>query len=161
MVVADAQSSGEVVSEQMRFLNVVCLALVASVGAYSVVAWFLTSGGDALGGPDLPRGLAIAGALVALALLVAAQIVRRKILEKAASGARTDERHTTAVESYRLATLLSFILREGAAIVGLMLTILTAEPMWCYGLGAVTVVAMFTGWPRREELEAVLAGRPL
>lgn len=159
MVVADAQSTGEVVSEQMRFLNVVCFALVAGVGAYSVVAWFLTSGSDSIAGPDLPRGLAIVGALVAVALLVAAPVAKRKILDKAAIGVRADERVTTAVESFRLATLLSFILREGAAIVGLMLTILTGEPMWCYALGALTVVAMFTGWPRREELEAVLAGR--
>jgi hypothetical protein len=161
MVVADAQSTDEVVAEQMRFLNVVCFALVAGVGVYSVVAWFLTSGSDSIGGPDLPRGLAIAGALVAVALLVAAPVAKRKILDKAAVGARADERVTTAVESFRLATLLSFILREGAAIVGLMLTILTGEPMWCYALGALTVVAMFTGWPRREELEAVLAGRGL
>ena len=161
MVLADAQSTGEVVSEQMRFLNVVCFALVAGVGAYSVVAWFLTSGSDSIAGPDLPTGLAVVGALVAVGLLIAAPIVRRKILEQAADTARAHERHATAVESYRLATLLAFILRDGAAIVGLMLTILTGEPLWCYGLGALTVVAMFTGWPRREELEAVFAGHPV
>ena len=160
MVVADAQSPGEVVSEQMRFLNVVCFALVASVGAYSVVAWYLSSEGGALAGPELPSALAWVGAAVAIALLVAAPIARRKMLEKSSVTMLSSERDDTAVESYRLATLLSFMLREGAAIVGLMLTILTGEATWCYALGAITVVAMFSAWPRREELEALLAGRP-
>ena len=160
MVVADVQSSGEVVSEQMRFLNVVCFALVASVGAYSVVAWFLSGDSSALAAPDLPSALAWVGAAVAIALLVAAPIARRKMLEKGALGGHSHERQATALEGYRLATLLSFILREGAAIIGLMLTLLTGDPIWCYALGALTIVAMFTAWPRREELEAALAGRP-
>jgi hypothetical protein len=162
MVVADSsQSPGEVVAEQMRFLNVVCMALIASVAAYCVVAWFMSSSGGGLAGPDLPNTLAAVGAAVAVGLLVAAPIVRRKTLEKSTAAMRADERDTTATENYRLATLLAFVLREGAAIVGLMLTIVTGEPMWTYALSAVTIVAMFAGWPRREELEAVLAGRPL
>jgi hypothetical protein len=161
MVVADSsQSPGEVVSEQMRFLNVVCLALIASVAVYPVVAWFVSSSGGALTGPDLPNTLAAGGAAVALALLVAAPLVRRKTLAKASATMRADERDTTASENYRLATLLAFMLREGAAIVGLMLTIATGEPMWTYALAAITIVAMFTGWPRREELEEMLTGRP-
>ena len=160
MVVADYSGSGEVVSEQMRFLNVVCLALVGSVGVYAVVAWYLVYGSGGLGGPGLPDTLAAVGAAFAIALLVAAPVVRRKTLEKA-TRVRDSEGDATALESYRLATLLGFILRDGAAIVGLMLTVATGEPMWCWALGAVTVVAMFASWPRREELEAIAAGRPL
>jgi hypothetical protein len=161
LVVADVAGSGEVVNEQMRFLNVVCSALVFSVALYCVVAWFMASGSGALAGPDLPDSLAFVGAAVALALLAAAPVVRRKTLEKSTVAMRADEGETTVFESFRLATLLAFILRDGAAIIGLMLTILTGEPMWSYALGAITVVAMFAGWPRREELEAALSGRPI
>jgi hypothetical protein len=160
MVVADYQSSGEVVSEQMRFLNVVCLALVGSVAVYAFVAWFLASDSGSLGGPEIPTAVAAVGAVFAIGLLVAAPFVRRKTLQKAAA-VRDDEREATAIESYRLATLLSFILRDGAAIVGLMLTVATGNPAWCWALGAITVVAMFSSWPRREELEAMAAGRPI
>jgi hypothetical protein len=81
------------------------------------------------------------------------------MLERAVS-LRAEERVDTALESYRLATMLAFILREGAAIVGLMLTLLTNQPMWCYVLAALAVVAMIWGWPRRDDLVNLLAGTP-
>jgi len=62
-----------------------------------------------------------------------------------------------ALETYRLATMLGFILREGCAIVGLMTTLLTNQPGWCYALSAAALIAMFMAWPRREELAGVLA----
>jgi hypothetical protein len=159
--VAEPESDGDRVAEQLRFLNVVCLAMVASVFAFGVVAWFLTRDGNALAGPQLPGWVGWVGAAVAIALLVAAPVVQRKNLESTARGQRPEEQAIGALESYRLGTLLGFLLRDGAAIVGLMLTVVTGEPMWTYGLGAVTVVAMFWAWPRREELDELLGRQGL
>jgi len=159
-MVGAEQSRQDRVDEALRFLNVVCGALVASVGFIAMVAWFVSSGPVAMVqvGPPLPRAVAFFGAAVAVALLVAAPIIHRKMLERAAVNVRADERADTAVESFRLATTLAFILREGAAIDGLMLTLLTGEPMWCYVLSATSVVAMIWGWPRREHLGGLLGG---
>jgi hypothetical protein len=159
-MVAAEQSRQSRVDEAVRFLNVVCVALVLSVGALVVVAWFVASGPGAMGqvGPPLPAALAYAGFAVGLGLLFAAPVIHRRMLARAASGARAEERTDTALESYRLATLLAFILREGAAIVGLMLTLLTNEPMWSYVLSALAIVAMIWGWPRQEQVTALLGG---
>lgn len=158
MVVAGQESDRDRVDEQLRFLNVVCMGLIASVAAYAVIAWFL--GDDSvMAGPALPEGLGWIGVAVAAALLVAAPIVQRKNIEGTIRRQRPEEGAVAALEGYRLGTLLAFLLRDGAAIVGLMLTILTGEPMWCYALGAATVVAMIWGWPRREDLERVLAAQ--
>ena len=159
MVVAEESRQGRV-DEAVRFLNVVCIAMVLSVGALVVVSWFVASGPGAMGqvGPPLPAALAYVGFAVGLGLLVAAPVVHRKMLARAATTGRAEERTDTTLESFRLATLLAFILREGAAIVGLMLTLLTSEPMWCYVLSALAIVAMIWGWPRQEQVTALLGG---
>jgi hypothetical protein len=159
MVVAE-ESRQSRVDEALRFLNVVCGALIVSVGAFAMVAWFVASGPGAQGvvGPPVPTGVAVFGAVVGVALLLAAPVIYRKMLERA-TGGRAQERETTALESFRLATMLAFILREGAAIVGLMLTLLTNEPMWCYALAGMAIVAMIWGWPRPDQLDALLAAQ--
>ena len=157
MVVAE-ESRQSRVDEALRFLYVVCIGMILSVGVFAIVAWFVSNGPGALGqvGPPVPQALAYVGLAVGLALLVAAPLVHRKMLARAASSLRADERTDTVLESFRLATLLAFILREGAAIVGLMLTLLTNEPMWCYVLCAAAVVGMIWGWPRAEQLSGLL-----
>ncbi len=149
--------------EALRFLNVVCVGLVATVAVFAMVAWFIASGPGELGpmGPPLPAGVAFFGAVVGVALLLAAPVVHRRMLERALAVQRADERLDTALESYRFATLLAFILREGAAIVGLMLTLLTDEAAWCYVLSALTLVAMIWGWPRSDDLAELLARQPV
>ena len=152
-----AETDRDRVAEALRFLNVVCMGMVLSVLVYAAVAWFLTSEGGGISGPRLPGAMAWMGVLVAVGLLVAAPIVQRRAHQGTASGSRPEERQVAALEGYRLGTLLAFLLRDGAAIVGLMLTIVTGDAMWTYALGAAAVVAMFWGWPRREELDALFA----
>jgi hypothetical protein len=161
MAVAERETDGDRAAEQLRFLNVVCIGMIASVFAYAFVAWFLTREDGALAGPGLPGGVAWLGAAVAAALLLAAPIVQRRTRESAAQGQLPEERSIGALEGFRLGTLMAFMLRDGAAIVGLMITIVTGEPMWTYALGAVTIVAMFWGWPRREDLDELLGRQGL
>jgi len=156
MVVAESRQGR--IDEALGFLNVVCGALVVSVAAFAMVAWFVSSGsGDQTSiGPPVPRAVAFFVLFVGIALLVAAPAIHKKTLERVVAHQRPDERAITVLESFRLATLISFILREGAAIVGLMLTLLTNEPMWCYVLCAAAVVGMIWGWPRAEQLSGLL-----
>ena len=157
MVVAEESRQGRV-DEALRFLYVVCIGMILSVGVFAIVAWFVASGPGELGqvGPPVPQALAYVGFAVGLALLVAAPLVHRRMLARATSTVRAEERTDTVLESFRLATLLAFILREGAAIVGLMLTLLTNEPMWCYVLAALAIIAMITGWPRPDQVQQLL-----
>jgi len=159
MVVAEESRQGRV-DEALRFLYVVCIGMILSVGVFAIVTWFVSNGPGALGqvGPPVPQALAYVGFAVGLALLVAAPLVHRKMLARATTTVRADERTDTVLENFRLATLLAFILREGAAIVGLMLTLLTNEPMWCYVLSALAIIAMITGWPRPDQVQQLLGG---
>jgi hypothetical protein len=153
-----AENAEARVDEALRFLNIVCMALVVSVAVLAAVAWFVANGPGAMGlvGPPLPAAVAYFGVAVGVALLVAAPLVHRRMLDRTNASQRADERLDGALESFRLATLLAFILREGAAVVGLMVTVLTNEPMWCYILAALALVAMISAWPRREQVAGFL-----
>ena len=50
-------------------------------------------------------------------------------------------------------TIIAFALREAAAIMGLVLSLLTGDIRWVAGFAAVAAVAMLMGWPRRPVLE--------
>jgi hypothetical protein len=151
------ESNRASVDEQLGFVNVVCMSLVMSVVLIAGVAYWISSSQTTFFPPVFAGGIAWGGVAVAAAMLLAAPLVRRRMLESGAPSRQT-ERAVTVLESFRMATLLAFILREGAAVVGLMIAVLTGEPAWCYALAAATVAAMFAGWPRREELAGLLAG---
>ncbi|HVS01582.1 MAG TPA: hypothetical protein VMT16_02345 [Thermoanaerobaculia bacterium] len=145
------------VEEQLGFLYVVCAAMILGVGAFAVMAWVLVDrpGATPLVPADAPVWLTGFGLLVAVALLLAAPLLHRRLLDR--SVAPEDRgRLAPALENYRLATLLAFVLREGAAMIGLMLALATGQALWAYALAAATVVAMFWGWPRREEVASLL-----
>ena len=141
------------VEDQLRFLTVICTAFVISVGLFVVLAWFVTEGPGAMdalaGGNDTMYVLV--GGVVAIGLLLGAPVVQRRLIERSdPPGADGDL--TPVLENYRVAVCLAFLLREGAALAGLMVTLLTGNPAWAYLFSAVAVVAMFWGWPRRDDL---------
>lgn len=143
----------EKIAEQYRFLNVVGIGFVLSVAFFVVMAWFVTEGPAAMqplmvGESNL---LGFAGTALGVALLLVSPVVQRRLLESSdPPGADGDV--TPVLENYRIATLLAFVLREGAAVVGLMTTLVTGQALWCYLLSGAAIVAMFWGWPRQSDL---------
>jgi hypothetical protein len=144
------------VEEEIRFLSVVGVAMVASIAGLAVIAWVLVDrpGVVPIGG-RLPAPLAWLGGLFAVALLVAAPLIHHRLLQRL-EAPRAAGDLTAVIEGHRFATVLSFLLREAAAMIGLMVAFISGQSAWAYGLGAAAVVAMFAGWPRREELDELL-----
>lgn len=141
------------IDEETRFLNVVALGMVISVMAFIGLAWFLLDRPDTLPlAAELPTPIAWAGGLLAGGLLLAAPLIHRRLLQRV-EGPGPGGELAPLVEGHRFATLLVFMLRETAAIIGLMIALISGQAAWAYGLGGLTLVAMFVGWPRREELE--------
>jgi len=54
---------------------------------------------------------------------------------------------------------VSFAMRESAAIIGLVISLLTGDLRWCLALSAAAVLAMLLGFPRRADMVR-LAGDP-
>lgn len=128
-------------------LHVICGAFAASTAVYAALGWLLASS-TALDLPRLPRpgGLALVLCTVALLLLLAAPLAQRLLAQD--RDARLRSMPVVPFETYRQATIVAFALREGAAIAGLVITLLTRDVRWVLGLGAAAVFAMLLGWPK-------------
>lgn len=134
----------------IRLINIIAVALVASVLVYMVIARVVAptvaeAGGDA----ELIQMMAAILAIVSLGHLVAAQMlfaIRVRAAEKLPS---PEQR----LGSYRVAIILSFALREAVAVYGLILSFLSGDARWALGFGAVAAISMLLGWPKRSAME--------
>ncbi len=142
-------------------LKVIAGALAMSVVIYAVVAWFLTSG--AAGTSTEPIGLPVAivallGALAVFDLLIAPVVEQflgagRQPAAGSGAGAGSEPPDLeTALATYRRAKVIGYAFREAAAVFGLLLALFTGNPVWCYALVALTLVAMALAWPSRNGL---------
>lgn len=128
-------------------LHIICGALAAATAAYAGMGWFLVTNGSF----ELPRlakpgGLALILSVAAVLLLLAAPLAQRLLAQDRDSRRRSMP--VVPFETYRQAIIVAFALREGAAIIGLVITLLTRDVRWALALGAVAVLAMLLGWPK-------------
>lgn len=127
-------------------LHLICAAFAAATVVYAAVGWLLVTSN----GVELPRlartgGLARLGAVAAVLLLLAAPLIQRLLAQD--RDARRGSMPEVPFETYRQATIVAFALREGAAIVGLGITLLSRDVFWMLVLGGAAVLAMLLGWP--------------
>lgn len=88
---------------------------------------------------------------VGLALLVAAPAVKRAIFKRAdAEGFDGDPEKRLA--AWQKATIVAFALREAGGLTGFVLTAITGNSWWIWGLGGAALIAMAMDWPKRENL---------
>jgi hypothetical protein len=149
------------VDARLRNLNLICVAITGSVLVYGAVAWFLFArAGYAPSGaihdvPFLPYILAAAG----VGALVIAPLISAAILRQGLSHvARTDP--TAALNAVQTSVIVGFAVREAAAVIGLVITLLSGSMTWVVVLGAAAVASMLAAWPRKEKLLAAADGRP-
>jgi len=141
----------------IRLINIIAAALVASVVVYMAIAWIVAptiaeAGADA----EFIQLMAAILATMSLGHLVAAQMLFA-IRFRAAAKLPTPEQR---LGSYRTAIILSFALREAVAVYGLILSFLSGDARWCFGFGAVAVVSMLLGWPKRSAMDRLASEAP-
>jgi hypothetical protein len=141
------------VSSSVRITSIVCAAILMSLPVYVAVAYFTTSGGTRPAGPSLPAGGRWVLVALAIGVLAAAQVVWSRLLRAASAKPTQDER----LAAFRTAATLTFALREAAGIVGLVVTMLTGELLWCLVLCGAAAAAMLLGWPRRTDAARLVA----
>jgi len=148
-------ASPSLVDASARVTTVVCLAILASIPFYVAVAWMVAGERADASGGTLPPVLVWALAAVGIAMLAAAQAVWVAMKRGATARLTPAER----LASYRTAAIVSFAMREAAAIVGLVTSLLTGDLRWCLALSAAAVIAMLLGFPRHADMVR-LAGDP-
>lgn len=127
-------------------LHVICAAFVVATLIYGGVAWFVvTSSTVELPSLAKPGGFALVATTAAILLLLAAPLAQRLLAQD--REARHSSMPTVPFETFRQAVIVAFALREGTAILGLVITLLLRDIRWVLGLGAAAVLAMVLGWP--------------
>ena len=127
-----------------RNLRIICFALLASVVMVNVVLTILYATGQ-LPGQEVKKMVPLIFFTLALLLLVSSPAVKRALVKR--SGAE----HLDAAEragDYMSANIIAFAMREGAGLIGFVLSLLTGNPWWSWGLGGAAVIAMIVDWPR-------------
>ncbi len=88
---------------------------------------------------------------MALALLAAAPSVKRAIFKRAdAEGFDGDQEKRLA--AWQKATIVAFALQEAGGLIGFVLTAISGNFWWAWGLGGAALIAMAMDWPKREHL---------
>ncbi len=119
----------------------------------------------------LPAGLRLQGAIadtvtwpllgVALILILLSSRLRSRILKEGVAVSRFHPDRAPAVltGAYRRASVASLAVLEGAALLGLVLSLVTGSPRYGAVFGLLCFLAMLTRWPRERELSRLIDGR--
>jgi hypothetical protein len=129
-----------------RTLRIICFALLSTVVLVNLVLIFLYFTGG-LPQNEVKKLVPLIFFSLALILLVASPAVKRALLK------RSDAEHAPLDVSdragdYTSANIIAFAMREGAGLIGFVLSLLTGNPWWGWGLGGAAVIAMIVDWPR-------------
>ena len=129
-----------------RTLRIICFALLASVVLVNVVLTILYVTGD-LPRTEVKKAMPLIFFSLALILLAASPAVKRALLKR--SGAEHAPLDVSdRAGDYMSANIIAFAMREGAGLMGFVLSLLTGNPWWSWGLGAAAVIAMIVDWPK-------------
>ena len=139
------------VQRQTTTIQIICTALMVSLGMYVGIAWLLQKQGEFTMGPA-PEGLPLILSLTGVSMLIIAEIVFRAL----AARARRIEPPEGRLIPYQSAVVIGFALRESAGVMGLILTLLTGDLRWVVGLSFLAFVAMVAAWPRQSTLEELV-----
>lgn len=141
-------------------LRIVCKALAASVLAYGVAGWFLIEGFQLRPFEKVPEALPLSMTFLAAVLILLASRLRTAILRGGLPSNRmipTDMGNL--LSAYQRATLVSFAVLELAALMGLLVALLSGSAFYGVVLCVASFLSMLMRWPKAYELDRLARGR--
>jgi hypothetical protein len=137
-------------TDRFRQLHIFCGAILSGLVLVNVVLIVLLRSGSIRPAP-LPQTIPIILFAIGLGLLVASPAVKRAVFKRiGAEGFGADKDKIFA--AYQTSNVIAFALREAGGLIGFLLSMLTANFWWSWGLGGAAVIAMIFDWPKREHL---------
>ena len=137
-------------TDRFRQLHILCGAILSGLILVNVVLIVLLQSGS-IGPVPLPQTIPIILFAIALALLVASPAVKMAVFKRmGAEGFGADKSKIFA--AYQTSNIIAFALREAGGLIGFLLSMLTTNVWWSWGLGGTAVIAMIFDWPKREHL---------
>jgi hypothetical protein len=147
------------IAKSLRPLRILCGALAAAVALYAVLSWVLLEGLAYRPWPGIPPALPVSMTVFAMIMILLSSRLRTNILRKALPSPGLPASLDRVLEAYRRATLISFVVLEGAAILGLVVALLSGTAFYGIVLGAASLVSMLTRWPQVNDVDRIARGR--
>lgn len=148
------------IAARIRTLRRICGVLAGFVAAYAVATWFLVEGLTIRWNAAVPREVPVVLTMLAMVLIMLSSRLRTSLLRGAfprTPGIPIDlERFLAA---YQRATLASFAALEAAALVGVLIALLSGTVFYGIFLCLAAGFAMFTRWPRERDADRLASGR--
>ena len=144
----------------MARLRLICKVLAALVLACGVAGWFLVEGFQLRPFGKVPVALPISMTFLAAVLILLASRLRTAILRSGLPSHRlipTDP--ANLLSAYQRATLVSFAVLEIAALMGLLVALLSGSSFYGMVLCVASFLSMLLRWPKPRELERLARGR--
>jgi hypothetical protein len=144
----------------MARLRTICKVLAAFVLAYGVAGWFLIEGFQLRPFGKVPEALPLSMTFLAAVLILLASRLRTAILRSGLPSNRMIPTNSgDLLSAYQRATLVSFAVLEIAALMGLLVALLSGSSFYGMVLCVASFLSMLLRWPRPRELDRLARGR--
>lgn len=144
----------------MARLRTICKVLAAFVLAYGVAGWFLVEGFQLRPFGKVPVALPISMTFLAAVLILLASRLRTAILRSGMPSNRMMPIDPgSLLSAYQRATLVSFAVLELAALMGLLVALLSGSSFYGVVLCVASFLSMLLRWPKAYELDRLARGR--
>ena len=144
----------------MARLRLICKVLAAFVLAYGLAGWFLIEGFQLRPFGKVPEALPLSMTFLAAVLILLASRLRTAILRSGLPSNRmlpTDM--SNLMSAYQRATLVSFAILEIAALMGLLVALLSGSSFYGVVLCVASFLSMLLRWPKAYEVDRLARGR--
>lgn len=160
----DLAERERVISGQLRGTRVICMALAGTVLAYGILGWFLIEGFQLHPFGQLPAALPISLTFLAAVLILLGSRIRTAVLRTGLTSSPSSRGPrevdlNSLVPAYQRATLVSFAILEAAALLGLLVALLSGSSFYGLVLCLASFLSMLVRWPKAEEVDRLARGR--
>jgi hypothetical protein len=147
-------------ARRLRPVTRVARTLAATVLLLAILSWTLTREAGGWPRPGLPPAVPVALSLFAALLILLSSRFRSSVLRRAfPRSAELQPQPDPVLAAYGKATLISFAILEGAALLGLAVSLATGAAPYGIVLCGASAAGMLTRWPRASEVDRLLRGR--
>ncbi|HEX3130086.1 MAG TPA: hypothetical protein VH394_22315 [Thermoanaerobaculia bacterium] len=149
------------IGERLRGTRVVCMALAGSVLAYGIAGWFLIEGFQLHLFGRLPDAVPLSLTFLAAVLILLGSRIRTAMLKSGLTRNLVSGQVElgSLIPAYQRATLVSFAMLEFAALMGLLVALLSGSSFYGLVLCLASFFSMLLRWPRAEEVDRLARGR--
>jgi len=147
------------VEQQIRVLQTLSIAFVVSLLIYAALAWALVEVVGLEPTVELDATVTAVIAVVALGMLPAAEVASRSLRNRTAP-THEPVAPQVALQAYSQSTIVGFAMREACGVIGLTLSILTANWLWAVVLSLIALAAMLMAWPSSHSVQEWLLQNP-